>query len=408
VIGGGASGMMAALSLGLRNKKVLLIEKNKKLGEKVKISGGGRCNITNANFDKHDFLKNYGESAPFLYSPFSQFSVKDTMSFFEENGLALKVEAQNRVFPKSEKSTDVILFFLKLLKENKVKVLTNTTVTKVVCEKNSITNILVGNDSYQAKNYVLATGGVSHPETGSTGDGFDWLSALGHKVKAPTPTIVPIKTSDKWIHSISGITLSEVKITFYKQEENKNKKAFSKRGNILCTHFGLSGPTILNSSSLVWDLLQEGNVIAKIDLYPDMEINILDEYIRNIFDNNKNKILKNVIKEILPLGSLRGISLLLSEIDLDKKIHNVTKLERKRITELFKNLPVNITNLMGYDRAVIADGGVTLAEIDTKTMNSKIIHNLFITGDLLNINRPSGGYSLQLCWTTGFIAGKNA
>lgn len=256
VIGGGASGMMAALSLGLRNKKVLLIEKNKKLGEKVKISGGGRCNITNANFDKHDFLKNYGESAPFLYSPFSQFSVKDTMSFFEENGLALKVEAQNRVFPKSEKSTDVILFFLKLLKENKVKVLTNTTVTKVVCEKNSITNILVGNDSYQAKNYVLATGGVSHPETGSTGDGFDWLSALGHKVKAPTPTIVPIKTSDKWIHSISGITLSEVKITFYKQEENKNKKAFSKRGNILCTHFGLSGPTILNSSSLVWDLLQ--------------------------------------------------------------------------------------------------------------------------------------------------------
>lgn len=410
VIGGGASGMMAAFSLGLRNKKVLLIEKNKNLGEKVKISGGGRCNITNANFDKHDFLKNYGDSSSFLYSPFSQFSVKDTMNFFEENGLSLKVEASNRVFPKSEKATDVNKLFLKLLKENKVEIITNTIVNKIVIENKLITNILVGQTSYQAKSYVLATGGVSHPETGSTGDGFNWLEDLGHKVKPPTPTIVPIATSDKWIHSMPGISLTNIKITFYldKEENNLPKKVFFKKGDVLCTHFGLSGPLILNSSTKVWDLLQEGNVIAKIDLYPEMEINILDEYLRNNFDINKNKILKNVLKEILPAGSLRGISLLLSEIDLEKKIHNITKIERRKLIDVFKNLPVNITNLMGYDRAVIADGGVLLEEIDTKTMNSKIIPNLFITGDLLNINRPSGGYSLQLCWTTGFIAGKNA
>lgn len=408
VIGGGASGMMAALSLGLRNKKVLLIEKNKTLGAKVKISGGGRCNISNANFDKHDFLKNYGEYAPFLYSTFSQFGVRDTFNFFEERGLPLVVEAYGRAFPKSQKSTDVIKFFLNLLKINKVEILTNTTVTKIIHENNTIQNILVGQTFYQAHNYILATGGVSHPETGSTGDGFSWLSDLGHEVKPPTPTIVPVATSDKWIHLNSGISLPNIKITFYKEENNKYKKAFFKKGNILCTHFGLSGPLILNSSSLIWDLLQEGNVKAQIDLYPDMEINILDEHIRNIFDNNKNKILKNVLREILPAGSLRGISTLLRDLDLEKKIHNITKTERRKLVDLFKSLPVTITHLMGYDKAVIADGGVILEEIDTKTMRSKIIQNLFITGDLLNINRPSGGYSLQLCWTTGYVAGIHA
>ncbi len=408
IIGGGASGMMAGLSLGLRNKKVLLIEKNKNLGEKVKISGGGRCNITNANFDKHDFLKNYGESEPFLFSTFSQFGVRDTIQFFENNGLPLKVEAKNRAFPKSEKSTDVIKFFLRLLKENKVEILTNTTVTKILHKDNMIESILVGQNSYKAKSYILATGGVSHPETGSTGDGFSWLTDLGHTVKDPTPTIVPIATSDKWIHNMPGISLPNIKITFYKEDGDKYKKVFFKKGNILCTHFGLSGPLILNSSSQVWDLLQEGNVIAKIDLYPEMEINILDEHIRNIFDNNKNKIFKNVLRDILPAGSLRGISLLLTNLDLEKKVHNITKTERRKLVDICKSLPVNISHLMGYDRAVIADGGVILEEINTKTMNSKVIKNLFITGDLLNINRPSGGYSLQLCWTTGYVAGMNA
>ncbi len=409
VIGGGASGMMAALSLGLRNKKILLIEKNKNLGEKVKISGGGRCNITNKTFDKHLFLKNYGDAAPFLFSPFSQFNVEDTINFFESRGLPLKVEAQNRMFPKTEKATDVVKFFLKYLKDNNVSILTNSIVKKIIHNDGLISGVLVGNTEYKAKNYILATGGISHPETGSTGDGFNWLEDLGHKVKEPSPTIVPIATSDEWIHAMPGISLPDIKITFYlyKEENNKLKKVFFKKGKVLCTHFGLSGPLILNSSSQVWDLLQEGKVIAKIDLYPDMEINILDEHIRNIFDNNRNKILKNVLKEILPDGSLRGISLLLFEIDLEKKIHNITKLERRKLVDVFKNLPVNITNLMGYDKAVIADGGVMLDEIDTKTMRSKLIKNLFITGDLLNINRPSGGYSLQLCWTTGYVAGCN-
>lgn len=410
VIGGGASGIMSAIEAGRRGRKVLLIEKNKNLGEKLKISGGGRCNITNATYDTREFLKNYGKSAPFLFSTFSSFGVKDTFSFFENLNLPLVVQARNRAFPHTEKASDVVRVMVKALKDNNVKVITGSVVKNIIHEGNKIQKILVDKNEYRAMSYILATGGVSHPETGSTGDGFKWLEDLGHKVKAPTPTIVPIATSDKWIHALSGISLSFMKITFFVERSNSPipKKAFSKTGKILFTHFGLSGPLILNSASQIWDLLQEGIVTAKIDAYPDTEINILDEQITKIFDKNKNKTFKNVLKEILPLGTMPGIVSLLKDIDEETKVHSITKVQRRKIVDTLKALPVNVTHLMGYDRAVIADGGVLLSEIDTKTMRSKILNNLFITGDLLNINRPSGGYSLQLCWTTGYVAGNNA
>jgi len=410
VIGGGASGMMAAGVAGAQGKKVLLIEKNKNLAEKLRISGGGRCNITNATYDDRLLLKNYGKASEFLFSTFSQFSVKDTFTFFEAKGLPLVIQARNRAFPNTEKASDVVRVMAQYLKDNNVKVLTSSVVKEIIHEDGKIVKILVGKTEYVAKNYILATGGVSHPETGSTGDGFKWLEDLGHKVKAPTPTIVPIATSDKWMHALSGISLSFMKITFYVERSNSPvpKKAFSKTGKILFTHFGLSGPLILNSASQIWDLLQEGIVTAKIDAYPDTEINILDDQITKIFDKNKNKTFKNVLKEILPAGTMPGIVSLLKYIDGDKKVHSITKVERRKIVDTLKALPVNVTHLMGYDRAVVADGGVVLSEIDTKTMRSKILNNLFITGDLLNINRPSGGYSLQLCWTTGYVAGKNA
>jgi hypothetical protein len=409
VIGGGASGMMAGIRAGELGKKVLIIEKNKNLGEKLKISGGGRCNITNATYDTREFLKNYGKASEFLFSTFSCFGVKDTFSFFENMNLPLVVQARNRAFPHTEKASDVVRVMVKALKDNGVKVLTGSVVKKIIHEDSKILKILVDKKEYMARSYILATGGVSHPETGSTGDGFKWLEDLGHKVKAPTPTIVPIATSDKWIHALSGISLSFMKITFYVEKSNSPipKKAFSKTGKILFTHFGLSGPLILNSASDIWDLLQEGIVTAKIDAYPDTEINILDEQIMKIFDKNKNKTFKNVLKDILPIGTSLGIALLLKDIDMETKVHSITKIQRRKIVDTLKALPVNVTHLMGYDRAVVADGGVVLSEIDTKTMRSKILNNLFITGDLLNINRPSGGYSLQLCWTTGYVAGSN-
>ena len=243
---------------------------------------------------------------------------------------------------------------------------------------------------------------MSHPETGSTGDGFKWLKDIGHTVKDSSPDIVPLAVSDEWVKSLAGVSLSFMKITFYQDD----KKQFSKLGKILFTHFGLSGPLILNSSKKVDDLLQnECKVTACIDAYPDTNEGKLEESIIKVFDNNKNKIWRTILKEIVPEGMHKAIDLIDTGLDFDTKVHSITKEDRKKFVKLLKNLPVHITNLMGYERAVVADGGVSLKELDMKTMSSKLYKNLFITGDLLNINRNSGGYSLQICWTTGYIAG---
>lgn len=415
VVGGGASGMMAAGAAAEKARKdgkhakVLILEKNRRLGEKLRITGGGRCNITNAEYDIHMLLSHYGGAADFLYSPFSLFGVKETFSFFEALNLPLVVQARNRAFPRTEKASDVVRVMEKYIRDNNVFVKENCPVVKVLHEKNEngqgsiVTGLETNQGIFRAKSYIFATGGVSHPETGSTGDGFNWLNDLGHTVKAPTPTIVPIAVDDKWIKSLAGVSLSFMKITFYLDE----KKAFNKTGKILFTHFGLSGPLILNCAGKVAELLESGNVTAKIDAFPDTDLGALDTRITSIFDRNKNKDLKNIFKEISPEGASEGIMSLLS-FPIDKKVHSVTRDERKEIVRLLKALPVHISGLMGYDRAVVADGGVTLAEIDTKTMRSKHFENLYVTGDLLHINRPSGGYSLQLCWTTGYVAGTNA
>ncbi len=403
VIGGGASGMMAAGRACELGKRVLLVEKNKHLGEKLKISGGGRCNITNAEYDERKFLKNYTNSADFLFSPFSQFGVRDTFEFFESRGLPLVVQARNRAFPRTERALDVCNTLMSYLKKGRVTVQTNTAVKKILHENNLITGVVTSAGIFTAEKYILSTGGVSHPETGSTGDGFGFLKHIGHTIKDPTPTIVPLAVQDEWIHVLSGVSLSFMKITFFLE----GKKEFSKTGKVLFTHFGLSGPLILNSAAQVGDLLQEGYVTAKIDAYPDTEIGSLDTQITKKFDLFKNKMIKNILKEIVPEGMAPGVALLLNDIDLDTKVHSITKEQRRRIVDTLKALPVTITGLMGYDRAVVADGGVALAEIDTKTMRSKICTNLYVTGDLLHVNRPSGGYSLQLCWTTGYVAGSN-
>ena len=403
VIGGGASGMMAAGRAGERGLRVLLLEKNRTLGEKLKISGGGRCNITNANYDERAMLANYGKSAPFLFSPFSQFGVKDTFSFFESRGLPLVVQARNRAFPHTEKSLDVCNTLIKYMKINNVTVKAGVPVKKILHEDGKITGVSTATHIYTAKNYILATGGISHPETGSTGDGFNWLGEMGNSIKNPTPTIVPIEVSDEWVHTLSGVSLSFMKITFFLED----KKVFSKTGKVLFTHFGLSGPLILNSAGKIGDMLLTGRVTAKIDAYPDTEIGTLDKNITKTFDLYKNKMLKNILKEIVPEGIAPAVATLLTGIDLETKVHSITKEERRMIVDVLKGLPITVTNLMGYDRAVVADGGISLSDIDMKKMCSKKFPNLFVTGDLLDITRPSGGFSLQLCWTTGYVAGSN-
>jgi predicted Rossmann fold flavoprotein len=407
VVGGGASGLMAAgraaeaLKKAGSNGRVLLLEKNKKLGEKLKITGGGRCNITNAEYDIRALLKHYGDAEQFLYSTFDIFGVKDTFDFFESRGLSLVVEERKRAFPKTYKALDVYNVLERYVIENDVEMKTGSPVTRVNHKDSKILSVMCGNQEYFAKKFIFATGGTSHKETGSTGDGFKWLKDLGHSVIDPTPSVVPLAVEDEWSKKLAGVSLEDMKITFFVD----GIKGFSKKGRLLFTHFGISGPLILNSASEVADMLPSGTVTAVIDLFPTEDFGAFDKRIVSIFDANKNKMLKNVLGEIVPAGMAKGIELLLGDLDLEKQVNDVRVEERKKLVRILKALPLTIEGLMGEDRAVVSDGGVPLKEIDMKTMKSKVVENLYVTGDLLHINRPSGGYSLQLCWTTGYVAG---
>lgn len=404
VIGGGASGMMAAGRAAELGKRVLLLDKNYHLGEKLKITGGGRCNITNAQEDRHLLLAHYGSAEPHLQSPFSQFGVRETFGFFEERGLPLVVQANLRVFPKTELATDVCRVMESYVRDNGVEVRSPVAVEKILSSDDEITGVVVAGVTWTAKSYILATGGKSHPETGSTGDGFAWLADLGHTVHEPLPSIVPLASSTEWVKKLAGVTLPDVRISFLVS----GVKQFVVNGPVLCTHFGLSGPTILNSAARVADILHQGSVTASIDLYPKLDIGALDRHLRSVFDQQKNKTLKNVLKYVVPAGTATVIATLMSNINLETKTHSITKEQRRQIAQLLKALPVEISGLMGYDRAVITDGGVALSEIDTRYMRSRKFSNLYVTGDMLHISRPSGGYSLQLCWTTGYVAGTHA
>jgi predicted Rossmann fold flavoprotein len=405
VIGGGASGMMAAGRAAERGLKVLLLEKNRQLGEKLRISGGGRCNITNAEENERLLLKNYGKSEQFLYSLFAQFGMKDTFHFFESRGLKLKIEARKRAFPVTNSAEDVANILVDYMKKYEVEIRTRCEVVEMQYEEGRVSGVLTRDGLFTANNYLCAVGGLSHPETGSTGDGFKWLENLGHTVVDPTPTIVPLAVSDDWVKTLAGVTLPNARATFYTDGE----KSFRTDGDILCTHFGLSGPVILNNAHKVADQLLNGVVTATIDLFPGQDHGQLERNIIELFDENKNKEFKNVLRAIVPTGTAKGVLVLLAnDIDVETKVHSFSKENRKKLVQLLKAMPVEIEGLMGFDRAVVADGGIPMTEIDPKTMRSKVVPNLFVTGDLLHINRPSGGFSLQLCWSSGWVAGSHA
>ena len=404
VIGGGPAGMMMAGRAAELGARVLLLEKNKTLGKKLGITGGGRCNVTNAEFDVRKFLENFPESKNFLYSPFSKFSSKDTFAFFEKKGVPLVVEARKRAFPKSQKASDIIRALERYVKENNVEIKTDARAIEFTTENNVVVSVKTKDGKeFRADNFAIATGGVAAPATGSTGDGFKMLKKIGHTIHKPNPNIVPLTTDEKWVHSLSGTTLSFMTIRFIQNEKAKIKKT----GKILFTHFGISGPLILNCAYEVKKLLDAGKTIASIDMFPDTEENELDRKVLKIFDKNKNKLVKNILPEILP-SKISDVILNMPDIDLyNREVNAVTKEKRKRLVKKIKALTFEITGTLGFDKAVIADGGLELEEVNFKNMTSKLFPNLYLLGDTLNINRPSGGYSLQLCWTTGWIAGSD-
>lgn len=411
VVGGGPAGLMAAGRAAQLGKRVLLVEKNKRLGEKLNITGGGRCNITNAEYNNRILLVNYGDAEKFLYATFSRFAVEQTFSFFEERGLPLVVEARKRAFPKTLKATDVTKVLVQYLRDYQVQVQTQTAVKTILTEHDRVVGVDTDSGSFKADQVILATGGLSHSNTGATGDGFNWLRALGHTVHDPNPNVVPLKVAESWVKKLSGTSLAKMTITFFNTQpttsDHKRVKAFSKTGEILFTHFGLSGPLILDSAHEVKPLLKHGSVCAEIDLFPETVMPDVDKQVLGVFGENGNKLVRTVLKFLCPAGMASALGAQLKETLLEKKISHVTQDERWTIVRILKGLPLTITGTMGYDWAVISDGGVPLTEIDTRTMASRLLPNLHIIGDLLDINRPSGGYSLQLCWTTGWVAGSH-
>lgn len=404
VIGGGPAGMMAAGTAGKRGLRVLLIEKNHELGKKLSITGGGRCNVTNAEFDVRALLKNYGDGEPFLYSPLAQFGVQSTFDFFDEHSLPLVVEDRKRAFPKTQKAPDVTKTMVEYVKKHNVTVLYDTEVEGFRTENNEITGILTTKGLYTASSYIVGTGGKSHADTGSTGEALLWLKKLGHTVHESNPDLVPLVVQDTWVKKLSGTGIQNARITFIQGEEK-----LVKDGNILCTHFGLSGPLILNSAHVVKKMLEKGNVEAKIDLFPGVDVGALRARFQTLYETHPNKTLTNLLREWFPQGIVEAI---LEVFPLHEgrptslmPAHTLTREMRHTIIDRMKSLPLTITGTMGYDWAVVSDGGVDLREIDTRTMQSKLHKNLYFVGDILHINRPSGGFSLQLCWTTGFVAG---
>ena len=410
VIGGGPAGLMAAGTAAKGGAKVILLEKNEIMGKKLLISGGGRCNMTNAEPDQRVLLSKFGKKGNFLFTPFSVFDNNDAIRFFESLGVKTKVENNFRVFPVSDKSSDVLEALVKSATKAGVTFRVGDGVSHIKkVGKKIVSVILESGEEIKAKSFILATGGKSRPETGSTGDGLNWLKEIGHTIAAANPSLVPIKTKEKWVSELAGITLSDVGVSLWKD----GKKVLNKKGRILFTHDGLSGPTIINMSKSIGELLEgteyEGgkDVKVAIDFFPGVGLDVMHENMLKLFEANPKKKIKNLtFKEVPEKVYVKVLQTM--GMDGDWFANEVKRAERMAIVDAFKKFQLTVDKLLGYDKAIISSGGVDLKEVDFKEMRSKLYENLYLIGDILDFDRPSGGYSLQLCWTTGYVAGKSA
>jgi len=414
VVGGGPAGMMAAIRAGERGLRVILLEKNNTLGKKLLITGGGRCNVTNSEFDNRKLLEKFKDAGKFLFSAFSQYSVKEALEFFHSRGMPTKVQNELRTFPVSNSAQSVWNVLVKDLEKNNVEILSDASVVEILKESEGpdagrIVGVKLTNHKIIfGRNIILATGGISRPETGSTGDAYKWLRGLGHTVVEPMPSLVLIAIKDSWAKRLAGVSLSDTKITVLQNGEKQsvNKGLPAQAGKILFTHVGLSGPTILNMSKDIGELLKYGEVFLALDLLPHEDYSTLNTRLQELFKEHDKKKFRNTLSNLIP-SALAPIVVELSKINPEVQANSITREERLRLVNLLKNIPLEVDKLLGVEKAVITSGGVVLDEIDFKTCASRLYPNLYLIGDLLNIDRPSGGYSLQLCWTTGFVAGNS-
>lgn len=397
VIGAGPAGMMAAITAAKRHK-VTLIDGNDRLGKKLFITGKGRCNVTNAK-DIGDFFDNIPGNPHFLYSALYTYTNLDVMKFFEDAGVKLKVERGDRVFPLSDKSSDIISALSRELNKNGVDIRLKTKVKKLN-EENRIIKSVVLEDGSELKGdyFILCTGGKSYPLTGSRGEGFIMAKMVGHNIIDPKPSLVPIEIEENWVKDLQGLSLKNVEL---KVKEN-NKVKYKGFGEMLFTHFGISGPLVLSASRFI----KEGKKYTiSIDLKPALETCELDKRVQKDFSNNLNKDFKNSLDELLPKKLIETI-ITLSNIQENKKVNSITKEERKTLVSLLKNLEFTVKGLRPIEEAIVTAGGVDVKEIDPSTMKSRIVHNLSFAGEVIDVDAFTGGYNVQIALSTGFIAGE--
>lgn len=409
VIGGGPAGMMSAISSAENGNDVTIIEKMQSLGRKLLITGKGRCNITSSLY-MDEFIKNIPGNGMFLYSAFKNYTNQDIIKLLKEEGLEVKEERGNRIFPVTDKSLDVLKCFEKKLKSLNVNIILNTKVKEILVEDNIVKGVKTEKEIINADKVILATGGKSYPLTGSTGDGYVMAQKLGHTVTKINPSLVPLETFDKeTCKNLQGLSLKNVQIELI--DKNKNKVIYEDFGEMLFTHFGVSGPTILSSSAHlvryknIQQLFNENKISLKIDFKPALSEEKLNDRILRDFNEEKNKMFRNSLDKLLP-QKLIPIIIKISGIEPNKKVNEITKIERKNLVKLLKNFEITIKGFRSIDEAIITSGGIKIKEINPKTMESKIIKGLYFAGEIIDVDAYTGGFNLQIAYSTGYTAGK--
>lgn len=409
VIGGGPAGMMAGISSAENGNEVIILEKMHSLGRKLLITGKGRCNIT-SSLDIDEFIKNTPGNGMFLYSVYKQFSNQDIIEFLKSEGLEVKEERGNRIFPITDKSIDVLKCFTKRIKQLKIKVEYETIVEEILVDNNKIIGVIANGKMIRADKVILATGGKSYPLTGSTGDGYELVRKLGHTITQIKPSLVPLESYDKEMcKNLQGLSLRNVIIKLI--DKDNNKMIYEDFGEMLFTHFGVSGPTILSSSAHlvrykeIEEKLKNKKIILSIDLKPALTEEKLDERVLRDFTKQKNKEFKNSLAELLP-HKLIDIVVEKSNINPNKKVNEVTKEERKKLVNILKHFIIEIKDFRPIEEAIITSGGINIKEINPKTMESKIIEGLYFAGEVIDVDSYTGGFNLQIAYSTGYVAGK--
>lgn len=403
VIGGGAAGMMAAITAASCKCEVFLYEKNEKLGKKLFITGKGRCNITNAG-DIEDLFRAVISNPKFLYSSFYSFSNEQTIEFFEKLGVKTKTERGARVFPQSDHSSDVIHALWREMKRLGVHINLNAQVKEILSDKESVRGILLSSgEKIYADTVIVATGGISYPSTGSTGDGYHFARSCGHKVTDLLPSLVPMEVREWYVKELMGLSLRNIQIRI---TEGK-KKLYEEFGEMLFTHYGVTGPVILSASSVIGKKLKQKELTLHIDLKPAISYEQLDKRILREFEAKHNRQFKNAVDSLFP-AKLRPVMVELSGIEEEKKVNEITKEERNHFAGLIKDFTMTLTGLRGYSEAIITKGGVSVKEINPGTMESKIVKGLYFAGEVLDLDALTGGFNLQIAWSTGYLAGINA